>query len=155
MKEEKEAKAEKTEKQEKKTKVKKSRKVVRKASKEIAKIRRLALTKSQLPTFRGHFGKRSIRRKSKEKWNKWRFPRGIDMNHDQSEGFMPRVGYRTKKEIRGYHPSGYKEMRVKSIKELEAIPKEVAVRISSGIGKKKKLMIVDKAIELGLKVLNP
>ncbi|MEM4256961.1 MAG: eL32 family ribosomal protein [Candidatus Diapherotrites archaeon] len=145
----------KNEKEKPQKKEKKSRKVVKKASKETAKKRKLVLTKARLPTFRGHFGKRSIRRKSKEKWNKWRFPRGIDMNHDQSEGFMPRVGYRTIREIRGYHPSGYKEVRVKSIKELEVLPKEVAVRIASGIGKKKKLMIVDKAIELGLKVLNP
>lgn len=141
--------------EQKEEKVKKSRKVIVKANKERAKLRRLVARKVKLPVFRGHFGKKSIRRKSKEKWNKWRYPRGIDMNHDQSEGFIPRTGYRTKKEIRGLHPSGYKEVIVRNVKELESLTKETAVRISSGIGRKKKLEIVDKALELGLKVLNP
>ncbi len=145
----------KQEKPEKKAKVKKSRKVLVKASREIAKVRRLVAVKQKAPVFRGHFGKRSIRRKSKEKWDKWRYPRGIDMNHDQSEGFIPRVGYRVMKKIRGVHPSGYKEAIVKSVKDLESTPKGMAIRIASGLGKKKKLVIVDKAIEAGFKVLNP
>jgi len=136
-------------------KEKKSRKVVVKRSKEVVAAREKALRKGGLPTFKGHFGKRNIRKKSKDKWSKWRFPRGIDVRHDVSEGAYPKEGYRTPRKFRGVHPSGYREFRVDSLNDLVHVPDNHAIRVSAGLGRKKKMLIVDKAIEKGVKVLNP
>jgi len=46
-----------------------------------------------------------------------------------------------------------KEVLVYSLKELAGL-KNVAVRISAGIGKKKKIVIVAEAKKLGLRILN-
>lgn len=132
-----------------------SRKMIVKKSEETIELRTKALHKKSLPVFRGRFGKRSIRKKANKKWAKWRFPRGLDVNHELSEGFNPRGGYRTPREIRGVHPSGYMEVIVKNSEELQRIPENHAARVVSGMGRKKKLALVDKAIELGIKVLNP
>ena len=138
-----------------KRKKQKTRKVQVKKSKEIILQRNKVLGKTGLPTFRGRFGKRSVRKKSIAKWNKWRFPRGIDVSHEVSDGYNPREGYRTPRAIRDTHPSGFKEFYINTINELENVPKNHAIRVLRGIGKKKKLEIVDKAIEKGIKVLNP
>src|SRR3989344_3065623 len=136
---------------EKKVKAK-SRKVVVKKSTGVLENRDIVLHKMGHPTFRGRFGKRNIRKKSIAKWNRWRVPRGIDVKRVISDGYMPRVGYATAKEVRNVHPSGYREHPIKTIKELESVPKDFAIRIIAGIGSRKKTMIVDKAIEKAIKV---
>ncbi|MAG18023.1 MAG: hypothetical protein CL944_00950 [Candidatus Diapherotrites archaeon] len=145
----------KEEKPKKEKKVKKSRKVKVKIDAAVAQTRRKVNQKQGTPTFRGRFGKRTLRKKSKAKWNKWRFPRGIDVKHEVSEGYNPKEGFRTPKEIRDVHPSGYREFNVKTIQEINNVPDKHAIRVASGLGRKKKLAIVDKAIEKGIKVLNP
>ena len=68
---------------------------------------------------------------------------------------MPSIGYRTPRATRGLHPSGYKDVLVNNMKELEAIDAETeAARISATIGKRKKELMLEKASELGIKVLN-
>lgn len=139
----------------KKKKVKqKSRKVLLK-NEQAAALRDSLHVKVHLPTFRGRFGKRSIRRKSIAKWDKWRVPRGIDIKRVMSDGYMPRVGFATPKDIRHVHPSGYREFTVNTLSQIESIPAGHAMRVAGGIGKRKKIVIVGKAIEKGIKVLNP
>ncbi|MCX8190362.1 MAG: 50S ribosomal protein L32e [Candidatus Diapherotrites archaeon] len=122
--------------------------------KNISKTKKIIKNKKK-PTFRGHFGKRSVRRKSKEKWNKWRYPRGADFNFEKADGKKPKSGYRTPKIIRGLHPSGFKEVLVRSIKDLEQIKeKNCIIRISSNIGLKKREMLLKKAMEKKLRVVN-
>ncbi|HLC92548.1 MAG TPA: eL32 family ribosomal protein [archaeon] len=134
---------------------KKSRKVILKKSKDASELVLKVRLKAGTPTFRGRFGKRNIRRKSIPKWNVWRVPRGIDVKKSMADGYMPRVGFATPREIRHVHPSGYRESSVKTMNELLAVPKGNAIRIVAGLGRKKKIGIVDKAIEMGVKVLNP
>ncbi|MCR4335002.1 MAG: hypothetical protein NUV57_00505 [archaeon] len=136
-------------------KVKKSRKVQVKTDAAVAKTRRKVNQLKGTPIFRGRFGNRTVRKKSKAKWNKWRFPRGIDVSHEMNEGYSPKEGFRTPKEFRDVHPSGYREFNVKKISDINNVPDKHAIRVASGIGRKKKLAIVDKAIEKGIKVLNP
>ena len=113
------------------------------------------IKKKRKPTFRGHFGKRSVRRKSKAKWDKWRVPRGADFHLKKEDGKAPGTGYRTSKEIRGLHPSGYKELLVHNIKDVEnAKEGNFAIRIASAVGKKKREQIIKRAHELKIKVLN-
>ena len=55
----------------------------------------------------------------------------------------------------GLHPSGFNDVLVCNMKELEALdPAADAARISASIGKRKKQLMLDKASELGIKVLN-
>ena len=51
--------------------------------------------------------------------------------------------------------SGFNDVLVCNMKELEALdPAADAARISASIGKRKKQLMLDKASELGIKVLN-
>lgn len=89
----------------------------------------------------------------------WRRPRGKDSRMRlQKSGAPPlvKIGYRTEKKYRGLHPSGFEEVLVKSIKDLENIdPSRQAIRISSKVGKLKRMRIAEIAREKGIKILNP
>ncbi len=134
---------------------KKSRKVAVKKSREVLALRRKVLSKSGLPIFRGSFGQRIIRKKSIAKWDKWRVRRGIDVKNEIQDGKRPGQGYRRPRELRHVHPSGFREFVVRTLNDVNAVPKDHAIRIKAGVGKKKRIVIVDKAIEKGIKVLNP
>ena len=89
---------------------------------------------------------------------KWRRPRGKTSKmrrYEAGKPAMPSIGYRTPRATRGLHPSGYKDVLVCNMKELEALDAETeAARISASIGKRKKALMLEKASELGIKVLN-
>jgi large subunit ribosomal protein L32e len=87
----------------------------------------------------------------------WRRPKGIDSAMRFKRKSRPKsveIGYRSPKIVRGFHPSGFQEVLVHNIKELENINSECVVRISHTVGLRKKLLIIEKAKELGLRVLN-
>ena len=88
----------------------------------------------------------------------WRRPRGKDSKQKRkvkARGHRVEIGYGQHKAIRYLHPSGFKDIRVFSIKELPNIDaKTCAVRIGGSVGKKKRAEIVKKCQELKLKVLN-
>lgn len=88
----------------------------------------------------------------------WRRPRGIDSKMRlKKKGYpkSPNVGYRSPKLVRGLHPTGYREVLVYNPNDLEGIdPNRYAIRIAAAVGKRKRLEIVKKADELGIKVLN-
>lgn len=76
----------------------------------------------------------------------------------QKSGSPPlaKIGYGSPRKYRGLHPSGYREVLVMSVAELENLnPSSDAVRISGRLGLKKKREIFDAARAKGLKVLNP
>ncbi|MFX1338226.1 MAG: eL32 family ribosomal protein [Promethearchaeota archaeon] len=67
----------------------------------------------------------------------------------------PSVGYRSPKKIRGLHPSGYEEARVERLNDLEKLnPHKHALKISSRLGSKKRIEIVDTAQKRNFKILN-
>ena len=133
-------------------KVKKENK---KKSTEALDIQKTLKGKKKLPTFRGRFGKKNIRRKSKAKWQKWRKPRSIDLDRGLQHGFRPKIGYRNQASLRDIHPSGYTEVMIKTLNDLEAVNvKTEAIRISATVGKRKRNDIVTKANEKGIWVLN-
>jgi large subunit ribosomal protein L32e len=124
-------------------------------SDEVKALKKQVQKKGKLPTFRGRFGTRSLRRASKAKWNKWRKPRGIDIYRHAEDGAWPQTGYKTDKKIRGLHPSGFEEVRVFNVNDLAKLdPKMQAARIASTVGRKKRMEIRAKAQELNLKLLN-
>ena len=128
-----------------------------KKSPEIKKLRDLIKQKPRL-MFRGRFGQRSWMRNIRdEKWQRWRKSRGIDIVHKKSDGLYVGIGYRNSKEIRYRHPSGFKEVLVHNLKQLEdaASDKENAVRIAGAVGRKKRNEIIRRANALKIWILNP
>ena len=89
---------------------------------------------------------------------RWRRPRGT---HNKKRmkmawtGAMPKIGYRNDLSIRGFHPSGKKEMLVHNMGELDSLKADLfVVRFSSTIGAKKRKIMEEKAKTLNLKVVN-
>lgn len=90
---------------------------------------------------------------------KWRHPRGMHSKvrrHEKGKGRMPSPSYGAPKELRYLHPSGFREVLVHNIKDLEKIdPEKEAVKIAHTVGKKKRPEILKKVEEMKVKVLNP
>ncbi len=88
----------------------------------------------------------------------WRRPNGITSKLRINLKYRPskvRVGFRAPKLVRGLHASGFKEVMIHTVKELETIdPKKQAVRIGGTVGTKKRLDIAKRAAELDIRVLN-
>ena len=88
----------------------------------------------------------------------WRKARGIDSQtrkKTKSGVRSPSVGYRTPKEIRGIHPSGFEEVRVTSIDDLKGLNnKKHGIKISGRLGARKRIALIDYAQNRGFKVLN-
>src|SRR3989338_3267509 len=88
----------------------------------------------------------------------WRSPRGIDSKLKRGEkarGSMPNIGYRSPKLSRGLDPKGFREIMVLNPSQLKKInPKTDIAVIGSTVGKKKRLEIIKKAEESGIKISN-
>ena len=122
----------------------------------LLKVRRRM--KSRKPEFR-HF---EAHKKLRLRRLGWRRPRGNDNKWRKRYGgkwsgrVLPNPGFTSPKAVRGLHPSGYEEVLVYNLKDLEGIDgNRQAIRIASCVGLKKRLMIEEKAKEMGLKILNP
>jgi len=89
----------------------------------------------------------------------WRNPRGLDNKiRLERKGFPSKVkiGYRKPRKIRGLHPSGFREIIVYNVADLELVdPTKEAIRIASTVGMRKREQILNRARELGIRVLNP
>lgn len=118
-----------------------------------AKIQALIAQKKRT-RFRGRFGKPNVRRKSIEKWQKWRKPRGIDIRRGEHKGKRPNSGFGTPRETRGLHPSGFEEVRIASLNEIKGMKSGIAIRIQAGIGQKKRKQMIVEAKQKGIHVLN-
>lgn len=88
----------------------------------------------------------------------WRRPDGITSKMRINKKYRPsraRVGFRGPKNVRGLHPSGFEEVLVYTVSDLELINADVqAARISGTVGTKKRVAIVEKAKELDIRLLN-
>jgi large subunit ribosomal protein L32e len=88
----------------------------------------------------------------------WRKARGIDSQtrkKTKSGVKSPNVGYRSPKKVRGLHPSGYKEVRIITMQDLNNLNKNIhAIKISSKLGSKKRLALIDYCQKRGFKILN-
>ena len=89
----------------------------------------------------------------------WRKPRGLDNKmRKKVKGWpsSPNKGYRNEKGVRGIHPSGFREVMVANINDLEKVNREYeAIRIAHTVGERKRTEIVNKAKEMGIHILNP
>jgi large subunit ribosomal protein L32e len=89
---------------------------------------------------------------------KWRKPQGDHSKMRQHYAYRRNVvsiGFGSPKEARHLHPSGFKEVRVWNVEDLEKInPEQEAARVAHQVGMKKRQDIEEKADELGIRILN-
>ena len=89
----------------------------------------------------------------------WRRPKGITSRMRNRKRGWPRLvsaGFGTPKILRDFHPSGYKEVLIQRLEDLDNVDqKKQAVRIGAGVGKRKRIVIIEKANSMNLKILNP
>ena len=92
------------------------------------------------------------------KWG-WRKPRGIDSKMRKKVKGWPKsakIGYRGPKESRGLHPSGYLEVLIHNVDEVDQIdPETQAARIAHAVGARKRVDISARAKEMGIHIINP
>ena len=88
----------------------------------------------------------------------YRRPKGLHSKarkHLRYRPPIPRIGYRTQAEIRGLHPSGFREVMVYRPKDLESMdPGKEAARIGSTVGGRKRENIIELADKRGIRILN-
>lgn len=89
----------------------------------------------------------------------WRRPRGIDSKmRSELKGWPAsvKVGYRSPKRVRGFHPSGFEEIMIYNEYDLDFVnPSNQVVRIGHTVGRRKRVLIVQRADELGVYIVNP
>ncbi|HIP17681.1 MAG TPA: 50S ribosomal protein L32e [Methanothermococcus okinawensis] len=88
----------------------------------------------------------------------WRKPRGLHSGMRKQLKHRPAIvktGYRSPSLVRGLHPSGLEDVLIRNVKELEMLdPKTQGARIASTVGKRKKIEIIKRSEELGIRLLN-
>ena len=89
----------------------------------------------------------------------WRKPKGVDSKMRRQDKGWPalvRIGYRGPTAARGLHPSGHHEVIVYRPKDLDSlVPGSDVARIGRTVGAKKREGILERANELGVRVVNP
>ena len=89
----------------------------------------------------------------------WRKPRGMDSKMRKKKKGWPKsveIGYRGPKAARGLHPSGYIEVLIHTVDDVEKVnPKTQAIRIAHTVGARKRIEITARAGEMAIHVLNP
>ncbi|WP_079977623.1 50S ribosomal protein L32e [Halococcus sediminicola] len=97
--------------------------------------------------------------KKKRVSTSWRRPTGTlskQRRGIKGKGAKVEAGYRTTKEMRGRHPSGFEEIHVENTDDLEGVDGDThAVRIGSSVGGRKRERIEEQAEDDGIRVLNP
>lgn len=121
-------------------------------------LKTLVLKRDELAEHRPKFVRQESWRYVRIKPN-WRKPKGVDSKiRRQDKGWpaLVRVGYRGPAVSRGLHPSGHYEVLVHRAGDLEGlVPGRDVARIGRTVGAKKRAAILERAKELGLRVLNP
>lgn len=120
--------------------------------------------KNEMLRLRGGIKKKKPKFKRQEWFKKkslgegWRKPRGLHSKlrmHERARGAHPKPGYGSPSEVRGLDREGYREIIVSNTNDMEKIKKEEErAVIASGVGKKKRLEILEYAEKKGIRVSN-
>ena len=87
--------------------------------------------------------------------NKWRRPKGLHSKlrlKKSGHQKKPSIGYKKPEKLRNLVLSKFKFVKVNSLKDLEYAKEGIV--ISKNVGNKKRIKIIEKALELKLKILN-
>ena len=118
---------------------------------------------ARLLTQRHRVGKPQFNRQDHHKKDRvstsWRRPRGQlskQRRGIKGKGDTVEAGFRSPKAVRGKHPSGFEEVRVHNVDDLDGVDGDVeAVRIASKVGARKRERIEEAAEDAEIRVLNP
>jgi len=123
------------------------------------------LTKDQALALRERMKRRKPSFRRQESWRYkrvsqvWRRPDGVDSKMRAKAKGWPKsaeAGYRGPKAARYLHPSGYSEVLVRNVDDVDRVnPETQAIRIAHTVGAKKRVEISARAGEKGIHVLNP
>ncbi|UCE92510.1 MAG: 50S ribosomal protein L32e [Methanobacteriota archaeon] len=124
-------------------------------SKEVlAALRERGNIASKRPTF----VRQEYHRRKQLRTTGWRRPKGL---HSKMRRHMTRrtnvvsIGYGSPNAAKHLHPSGFREVMVHNVKDLEDIdPKTQAARVAHTVGMRKRTEIEEKADELKIRILN-
>jgi large subunit ribosomal protein L32e len=124
-----------------------------------------AVRLKKLVEMRSEFSKRRPAFVRPESWRydrlspEWRKPKGLDNKVRKSKKGWPRrakVGYRGPLVSRYLHPSGHYDVMVHNQADLESlVPGRDVARMGATVGARKRALILKRAKELGLRVVNP
>ena len=88
----------------------------------------------------------------------WRKPKGMDNKQRRNYRYrssLVRVGHGKVATARGLHPSGFAEVMVQNVADLNQIDAEKqAARVGATVGGRKREIIHERADELGIRILN-
>jgi large subunit ribosomal protein L32e len=122
----------------------------------MAEIKKLLETRKTIKSKKPEFIQQDYHKKRRLS-RKWKRPTGLQskMRH-QFKGYSRRVkqGWRSPVEIRGYHPSGLEPVLIHTIDQLAQLKSHQAIIIASNVGMRKKILILDKALAMNIKILN-
>ncbi len=97
--------------------------------------------------------------KKKRVGKSWRRPRGNLSKQRvgiKGKGDTVEAGFRTPRAARDKHPSGFEEVRVHNVDDLDGVDGDTeAVRIASSVGDRKRERIEEVAADESIRVLNP
>ena len=118
---------------------------------------------ARLLTQRKRIGKPQFNRqdyhKKKRTPTSWRAPRGQlskQRRGIKGKGDTVEAGFRSPTAVRGLHPSGFEEVQVHNVDDLEGVDGDSqAARIGSTVGARKRERIEEVAEDNGIRVLNP
>ena len=115
--------------------------------------------RSKVAETRPEFTRQEYGRRLRLQQTGWRKPRGIHSKARYKMRYrrpMVSIGYGGPKLTKNYHPSGFREVHVFNVADLAKISDadKQAARIGHGVGRRKRELMIKKADELGIRVLN-
>lgn len=91
----------------------------------------------------------------------WRKPKGIDnrvRRRFKGQLPMPKIGYGSNKQTKYLMPNGLRKVVINNITELQALLLQThvcAAEVAHNVSARNRLKLVQRAKELGIKVVNP
>lgn len=118
-----------------------------------SKLKARKVLKARKPAFKRQEGFKHVKLK-----DSWRRPRGKHSKlrkQEKARGSLPKAGYGSPSDVRGLNRMGYRDVRVSTLRELDAIdPKEEMAVISGTVGKKRREELIKLAAEKKVHVSN-
>src|SRR3989344_1681946 len=87
----------------------------------------------------------------------WRAPKGMHSKlrrKRKGKGLLPSIGYAAPKKFRGLSREGLIQVTISKITQLENLTKKHGIILSRSLGIKKRLELLKKIKEMGLRVIN-
>lgn len=107
----------------------------------------------KVPEFKSH----NVNQRNRLKNKSWRKPKGLHSKIRKRKKYRQHLvepGFGIPKKLKFFHPSGFKEVLVSNLNELRDVDKSFIVRVKKTVGIKKRLMLLEEAKKLGLKIIN-